>query len=117
MGFGSNDFDIFRLGGALTKLGWNLNNLQFPSGIHICITLRHTEKGVADQFINDVKRCTAEIMEKPREKATGSAAIYGMAQSIPDRSLVKEIALHGGDVSGFVHGTIVDALKSAVDTI
>lgn len=32
-------------------------------------------------------------------------------------SLVKEIALHGGDVSGFVHGTIVDALKSAVDTM
>ena len=90
--FGSKDFDIFRLGSELTKLGWNLNNLQFPSGIHLCVTLRHTEKGLADQFIGDVRRCTAEIMKEPKTKATGSAAIYGMAQSIPDRSLVKEIA-------------------------
>lgn len=29
---GSNDFDIFRLSDALCKKGWNLNNLQFPSG-------------------------------------------------------------------------------------
>lgn len=32
-------------------------------------------------------------------------------------SLVKEIAMHGGDVSQFVHETIVDALKSAVARI
>ena len=29
--FGSNDFDIYRLGDALTKRGWNLNSLQFPA--------------------------------------------------------------------------------------
>ena len=29
--FASNDFDIYQLGDALTKRGWNLNSLQFPS--------------------------------------------------------------------------------------
>lgn len=29
---GSNDFDIYRLATSLSKLGWNLNVLQFPSG-------------------------------------------------------------------------------------
>ncbi len=32
-------------------------------------------------------------------------------------SLVKEIALHGGDVSPFVHGDIVEALNSMKNTI
>ena len=32
-------------------------------------------------------------------------------------SLVKEIALHGGDVSPFVHGVIVEALNSAKNTM
>ena len=90
--FGSKVFDIYRLGAALTECGWNLNSLQFPASIHICCTLRHTDDGIADQFIKDVKECTAEIMKTPHAKSTGSAAIYGMAQAIPDRSLVKEIA-------------------------
>lgn len=89
---GSKEFDIYRLGAALSQRGWNLNTLQFPPSIHICCTMRHTQEGVAETFVNDVKECTAEIMKAPKIKSTGSAAIYGMASAIPDRSLVKEIA-------------------------
>ncbi|KAM8859249.1 sphingosine-1-phosphate lyase 1 isoform 2-T2 [Spinachia spinachia] len=89
---GSNDFDIFRLSNALTTKGWNLNTLQFPSSIHICCTVLHTQSGVADRFIRDVKEQVAIIMKNPQEKTTGMGAIYGMAQSIPDRSMVTEIS-------------------------
>lgn len=89
---GSDDFDIFRLSNALTAKGWNLNTLQFPSSIHICVTMLHTQSGVAEQFINDVKQEVAIIMRNPKEKTTGMGAIYGMAQSIPDRSMVAEIS-------------------------
>jgi len=41
----------------------------------------------------------------------------GEETSFISASLVKEIAMHGGDVSQFVHGTIVDELKSAVARI
>lgn len=89
---GSDVFDIFRLSNALTSKGWNLNTLQFPSSIHICVTMLHTQPGVAEQFIGDVKREVAIIMKNPKEKTTGMGAIYGMAQSIPDRSMVAEIS-------------------------
>lgn len=89
---GSDDFDVFRLSNALTSKGWNLNTLQFPSSIHICVTMRHTMPGVAEHFINDVKEGVAIIMKNPKEKTTGVGAIYGMAQTIPDRSLVTEIS-------------------------
>lgn len=88
---GSDVFDIFRLSNALTSKGWNLNTLQFPSSIHICVTMLHTKKGVADQFVDDVRDEVAIIMTNPNEKTTGMGAIYGMAQSIPDRSMVTEI--------------------------
>ncbi|XP_005156777.1 sphingosine-1-phosphate lyase 1 isoform X1 [Danio rerio] len=89
---GSDDFDIFRLSNALTSKGWNLNTLQFPSSIHICVTMLHTQSGVAEQFISDVKKEVAIIMKNPKEKTTGMGAIYGMAQSIPDRSMVTEVS-------------------------
>ncbi|KAI1894717.1 hypothetical protein AGOR_G00118620 [Albula goreensis] len=91
---GSDVFDIFRLSNALTAKGWNLNTLQFPSSIHICVTLLHTQPGVAEQFVSDVRDLVAVIMKNPKEKTTGMGAIYGMAQSIPDRSMVTEIS-HG----------------------
>uniref|UniRef100_A0A3B3S335 sphinganine-1-phosphate aldolase n=1 Tax=Paramormyrops kingsleyae TaxID=1676925 RepID=A0A3B3S335_9TELE len=68
---GSKVFDIFRLSNALTSKGWNLNTLQFPSSIHICVTLLHTKPGVATQFIRDVKEQVAIIMKNPKEKTTG----------------------------------------------
>uniref|UniRef100_A0A8C1Y407 sphinganine-1-phosphate aldolase n=1 Tax=Cyprinus carpio TaxID=7962 RepID=A0A8C1Y407_CYPCA len=89
---GSDVFDIFRLSNALTSKGWNLNTLQFPSSIHICVTMLHTQPGVAEQFISDVKREVAIIMKNPKEKTTGMGAIYGMAQSIPDRTMVTEVS-------------------------
>ncbi|KAG5831015.1 hypothetical protein ANANG_G00299380 [Anguilla anguilla] len=89
---GSSVFDIFRLSNALTAKGWNLNSLQFPSSIHICVTLLHTQPGVAEQFVSDVTDLVAVIMKNPKEKTTGMGAIYGMAQSIPDRSMVTEIS-------------------------
>ncbi|XP_058241957.1 sphingosine-1-phosphate lyase 1 isoform X2 [Hemibagrus wyckioides] len=89
---GSNVFDIFRLSNALTSKGWNLNTLQFPSSIHICVTMLHTQPGVAEQFIKDVKEEVAKIMKNPKEKTTGMGAVYGMAQTIPDRSMVTEVS-------------------------
>ncbi|XP_076830746.1 sphingosine-1-phosphate lyase 1 isoform X2 [Brachyhypopomus gauderio] len=89
---GSSIFDIFRLSNALTSKGWNLNTLQFPSSIHICVTMLHTTPGVAEHFIRDVKEEVAIIMRNPKEKTTGMGAVYGMAQSIPDRSMVSEVS-------------------------
>ncbi|XP_063163589.1 sphingosine-1-phosphate lyase 1 [Candoia aspera] len=88
----SDTFDIYRLSNLLISRGWNFNILQFPRGIHFCLTLVHTKPGVAELLLKDIRECLSEIMKNPNEKTTGMAAIYGMAQAIPDRNLISEIA-------------------------
>ncbi|EEC06078.1 sphingosine phosphate lyase, putative [Ixodes scapularis] len=90
---GSHVFDIFQLMEKLThQRGWNLNPLQYPAGFHLCVTLLHVSEKVADRFVNDVRELTAEIMKDPPKPSTGQAAIYGMAQSLPDRTVVEDLA-------------------------
>ncbi|XP_065654329.1 sphingosine-1-phosphate lyase 1 isoform X2 [Hydra vulgaris] len=89
--FTSDIFDIFLMSNELKKKKWHLNPLQFPSGIHIAITMRHTKDGVADRFVNDIKEVAARLMKNPFEKAEGQGAIYGLSQQIPDRSIITEI--------------------------
>ncbi|OAD61158.1 Sphingosine-1-phosphate lyase [Eufriesea mexicana] len=89
---GSNDFHIYKLLEALNAKGWHLNTLQFPYGIHLCITYVHTQFGVADQFLSDVETELNVILNKPMAPVEGKLAIYGMSQSIPDRSIVGDIA-------------------------
>lgn len=65
---------------------------ELPPSVHICLTAIHTEEGVVDRFIGDMKECAGVIMKTPKAKTTGMAAVYGTSQSIPDRSLVDDIA-------------------------
>ena len=51
----------------------------------------HTKSGIADKFIADVKSAVAEIMKDPGVPVSGKMALYGMAQTIPDRSVVGEV--------------------------
>ncbi|XP_032087986.1 sphingosine-1-phosphate lyase 1 [Thamnophis elegans] len=89
--FKSDSFDIYLLSNLLIARGWNLNILQFPRSIHFCITLLQTEPGVAEELLKDIRECVSEVMKNPKEKTTGMSAIYGLAQTIPDRNLVSEI--------------------------
>ncbi|XP_067209894.1 sphingosine-1-phosphate lyase-like isoform X2 [Linepithema humile] len=88
---GSNKFHIYRLSEALSAKGWNLNTLQFPSGIHICVTYMHTEPGVADSFIEDVKFELETILKTPNIPVEGKLAMYGTSQSVSDRSIVSDL--------------------------
>ncbi|KAL8187007.1 UNVERIFIED_CONTAM: Sphingosine-1-phosphate lyase 1 [Gekko kuhli] len=92
LSLGSDTFDIFRLGNMLSSAGWNLTTLQYPSGLHISLTLLHTKPGVAEQFLKDIRESVAEIMKDPKAKTTGAGAIYGLAQAIPDRSIITDIS-------------------------
>nr|CAH0112481.1 unnamed protein product [Daphnia galeata] len=88
----SIEFNIYRVSDAMAKKGWSLSPLQFPSSIHLTVTYLHTREGVAQRFIEDMRSTVEEIMKSPKAEAEGAAVIYGMAQSIPDRSMVTDIA-------------------------
>ena len=51
----------------------------------------HTKEGVKDRFLSDVREIAGELIKLPRTDDEGSAALYGMAQSLPDRSIVEDI--------------------------
>ncbi|KAL0281353.1 UNVERIFIED_CONTAM: hypothetical protein PYX00_002365 [Menopon gallinae] len=88
---GSKSFHIYRLSDALGKRGWNLNPLQYPPGIHLCVTSLHAQEGVAKSFVEDVKNEVAEIMKSPDDAVEGKMALYGMSASVPDRSIVGDL--------------------------
>lgn len=48
----------------------------------------HTKEGVADRFLSDVSVELDKLMLNPTKPVEGKMAIYGVAQSLPDRSLV-----------------------------
>ncbi|KAK8743596.1 hypothetical protein OTU49_001150 [Cherax quadricarinatus] len=89
---GSNIFNIYTLSDNMSKRGWNLNALQFPSSIHLAVTVLHTQPEVSDRFLKDIREVTENILKNPTKDDGDSAALYGMAQSIPDRTLVGEMA-------------------------
>jgi sphinganine-1-phosphate aldolase len=73
-----------------TRPGWNLNTLQRPSSIHLCCTYMH--RGRAAQFLADVRAAVDQVVDNPDMFRHGSAAIYGMAESIPDGSIIEDMA-------------------------
>ncbi|CAB3239496.1 unnamed protein product [Arctia plantaginis] len=89
--WGSNSFDIFKMADLLHKKGWSLNALQFPSGIHMCVTHAHTTPGLAERFVGDVRAVAATCLKDNTSPVHGKMAIYGVAQEISDRSLVSDI--------------------------
>jgi len=88
----SDVFDINRLvTGIVEEKGWDLNVLQFPSAMHIAVTMAHINEGIAEKFVSDLAECTAVVMQNPSLKVHGSAALYGMTQAIPDRSIIEDV--------------------------
>jgi len=74
----------------MTRRQWNLNGLHKPACVHICVTLRHTQPGVAERFINDLLAAIAYVKQHPQEEG-GMAPVYGMAATLPLRSVVGDM--------------------------
>ncbi len=88
--FASQTVDIYRVMDWMTHKGWSLNGLHRPSCVHLAITLRHTEPGVADRFVTDLAEAVAAVKADP-EKSGGMAPVYGMAATLPARGVVGDI--------------------------
>jgi sphinganine-1-phosphate aldolase len=69
--------------------GWSLNGLQRPAAVHIAVTLRHTQPGVADRFLADLASSGEEVRANPGV-STGMAPVYGMAATL-DSGVVHQV--------------------------
>jgi hypothetical protein len=69
---------------------WNLNGLHKPPALHLCVTLRHAQPGVAERFLADLRAAVEEVRSHPPSKG-GMAPAYGMAASLPLRGVVSDL--------------------------
>jgi sphinganine-1-phosphate aldolase len=88
--FASDTLDIYKVLDAMAHEGWSLNGLHKPACVHLCVTLRHTQAGVAERFLRDLEMAVAHVKENPAEKGT-MAPVYGMASTMPLRGLVSDM--------------------------
>jgi len=88
--FGSKTLDIYKVMDYMAEKKWSLNGLHKPPGLHMCVTLRHTQPGVAERFLHDLKMAVEYVKKNPDIKG-GMAPVYGMAAKIPIRSIVGDM--------------------------
>jgi sphinganine-1-phosphate aldolase len=94
---------IYDVADAMSAKHWHLNSLQSPPGLHVAVTLPMSQPGVVDRLIDDL----VDVVKTEKEKAverlrrgdtkdrnTGNTAqLYGVAGSLPDKSIVERIVV------------------------
>ncbi|CZT41505.1 probable sphingosine-1-phosphate lyase [Rhynchosporium secalis] len=99
--FNSKTLDVYDIADAMSAKGWHLNSLQSPPAIHVAVTLPIVK--VWDKLVADLEAVVEGEKEKERVrivegkgakgKSLGdSAALYGVAGSLPNKSVVVELA-------------------------
>lgn len=87
----ATSISIYAVADELTAKGWNLNILQYPACVHIAVT--YANCGRADELLDDIRAALAKVKAAPAGTySKGSAAMYGMAATIPDKSLVGDVS-------------------------
>jgi sphinganine-1-phosphate aldolase len=99
--FTSKTLNAYDLADAMTAKGWHLNSLQNPPAIHVAVTLPVAK--VWENLIVDLEAVIEGEKEKERVRAVegkgakgkavgDSAALYGVAGSLPNKSVVVDLA-------------------------
>ncbi|MGA8370591.1 MAG: aminotransferase class V-fold PLP-dependent enzyme [Acidimicrobiales bacterium] len=88
--FTSDSLDVYGISDQMGQRGWSLNGLQRPAAAHICVTLRHTQPGVADRFVSDLRDSVGALAGMPGAEGV-MAPIYGMTGAVDTRATVEEL--------------------------
>jgi sphinganine-1-phosphate aldolase len=85
--FGSDSVDVYAVGDAMDERGWALDRLQMPPNLHMIVTPSH--EAIIQPFLADLEAATREASAKG-PTPSGTAAIYGMLGTLPDRGKVQD---------------------------
>lgn len=99
--FTSRNLNIYDIADGMTAKGWHLNALQDPPAIHVAVTMPIVK--VWERLMTDLEEVVEAEREKERARiaegkgAKGgdvgdSAALYGVAGSLPNKSVVVDLA-------------------------
>jgi glutamate/tyrosine decarboxylase-like PLP-dependent enzyme len=87
--FASDELDVYAVSDYMSKKGWSLNGLQLPACVHIALTLRHTQPGVVERLVSDLKEAVAYVKAHPEVQGS-LTPIYGMTGNIAMQGAVQE---------------------------
>jgi sphinganine-1-phosphate aldolase len=82
--------DIYEMADALSAKGWHLNALQDPPAIHVAVTLPIVN--VVEELIRDIEEVVETCRGHVSTKKGDTAALYGVAGALPDKSIVRDLA-------------------------
>ena len=94
IGITSDIFDIYEIADGMNNKGWNLNMLQNPKSIHLCITLQHVYAEVKDKFIKDMFSVLDELeiqLQSNNNVKSKKAALYGSMLEINESQISGDI--------------------------
>lgn len=97
----SNSLNVYDIADAMAAKGWSLSSLQKPPALHIAFTLPMV--GALRRLIGDLVAVVEAVREHERVRAVvgtrekggaggDAAALYGIAGSLPDSSVVVQLA-------------------------
>lgn len=95
--FTTKGVDIYRVAKCMQSHGWDLNTLQFPSALHICVTEQHV--GLAQKFVEALKQSIEDV--RNGVSIAQKLPLYSLAVMVPDRSIIE--------------GIVVDVIESYLD--
>jgi len=82
--------DSYEMADALSAKGWHLNALQDPPAIHVAVTLPIVN--VVEELIRDIEEVVQTCRGHVSTKKGDTAALYGVAGALPDKSIVRDLA-------------------------
>ncbi len=85
--FASESINVYKVLDHMSHKKWSLNGLHKPTCVHLCVTLRHTQPGVAERFLTDLREAVEYVKGHPEEKGSMAPCLR-----------------HGGDNSHAGHG-------------
>jgi len=84
----SDSVDIYAVADAMDARGWHLDRQQLPAKLHLVVTPAHKE--IVGPFLADLEAATRSVVSEG-PTAGGSAAMYGMLGTLPDRGAVHKV--------------------------
>ena len=106
LAFESKDkaIDIYDIADSMSAKGWHLNSVQDPPGLHVAVTMPMTKDGAVDSLIEDLVAVVRSEKERIAEQARSGtliearkkgrqAQLYGVAGSLPDKSIVERMVV------------------------
>jgi glutamate/tyrosine decarboxylase-like PLP-dependent enzyme len=88
--FGSDQLNVYQVLDQMSARRWSLTGLLNPAGVHVSPTMRHTQPGVPDRFVEDLNESVEYVRDNPDVEG-GFAPVYGLAASVPDRTVVHDM--------------------------